>query len=101
MALTEEQIAANRRIAIEALTKNPAGHLKIRGNLTNGKDGYCAVGLIGEALHFSPKLNGVNAVYDMVAQKLGLDNISFIYHMNDIGKSFSEIAAELARKWKI
>jgi hypothetical protein len=97
--LEKEEIELNRRIAVKALRVNDEEHKQIRLSLTDGGNGYCALGHIAEALHVSPKIVQ-SKVYDYVSSKLDSD-IHSIFDANDAGKTFQQIGDELAIRWGI
>jgi hypothetical protein len=88
-----------RRMVIWVLETNPRGYRKITGKLTNGLDGRCALGVIGEELHIDPSREG-NALYSRIEELTG-DVTNCISSPNDNGKTFTEIAARLRTRWNI
>jgi hypothetical protein len=103
--VTDEEIEFNRLIAVDALEMNPAGYQQIRSRMTDGGNGRCATGLIAEALHIPVSENEFsNDAYAELERQLGLPlqiGSSTIFHPNDLGQSFRQIASHLRKTWKI
>lgn len=98
-------MTAKRELALYHLRINPQNRKQGRTFLYNPEsDTYCALGLLGEAFGYdvvnsyaSEKIQ--NSIYTEMCKALGIWS-SWVYIPNDVGKTFSEIAAELEQLCK-
>lgn len=95
-------ITPERAIALYHLRQNPQNRTQIMGNLTDGCNGRCALGLVAEAfgLELADEL-GVECgdVYEDIKERLDT-LVSNFYRPNDTyGYSFAKIADTLEYMW--
>lgn len=86
-----------RKLVIWALEHNPRGYKKINGQLTNGMNGRCALGLISEELHIDPSTADM---YHKFFTLTGSPSV-WVTGPNDRGDSFKMIAERLRNRWNI
>lgn len=101
-------IAARRQLALYHLRINPEKRTQIRGGLTDGECGRCAIGLICDAFgvkfrsEIPSESHSSYSPYWEIERLLGMSalELDWIWKMNDSGrKTFAEIADTLDRYW--